>query len=411
MGINSEKDSFVYLKPEEDSNRYANIEIIENPFSEQDEFSDLGWKNYSSDSYQREALVSFGSERIEYGEYGDSFQNFDSEKFSKIFLEPNQEQSIDNHSCLYFAKQNPNINSKIVIPENTFSENSNIPNTMENSVLSGKVSKEYTLRKPCSLEDIRNILKKNKISQNIIEKVKDSSTDLDKQNVGYFVVKVKGTRQINTKKIPAIKELKLIGRKRKGDNKEGKHNKNDSDNIIKKCKAVLFKYIIIYVLDIVNKLRTNKEENFELLKLSYKKYIDKIKKKNELDLFKMKIKNLVSLETSSKYSINKDKDFNKKSINKILEEEKDNKVLINLLNMSFGDWIDIFTLKNNIENSFKFNGLEEALKDISDKNEEEYFSRFIFYLFNYQNYFYNKKGRRPKTKKNNKKTKLNIVRV
>ena len=62
-----------------------------------------------------------------------------------------------------------------------------------------KVSKEYTLRKPCSLEDIRNILKKNKISQNIIEKVKDSSTDLDKQNVGYFVVKVKGTRQINKK--------------------------------------------------------------------------------------------------------------------------------------------------------------------------------------------------------------------
>ena len=401
MGINSEKDSFVYLKPEEDSNRYANIEIIENPFSEQDEFSDLGWKNYSSDSYQREALVSFGCKRIEYGEYGDSFQNFDSEKFSKIFLEQNQEQSIDNHSCLYFAKQNPNINSKIVIPENTFSENSNIPNTMENSVLSGKVSKEYTLRKPCSLEDIRNILKKNKISQNIIEKVKDSSTDLDKQNVGYFVVKVKGTRQINKKKIPAIKESKLIGRKRKGDNKEGKHNKNDSDNIIKKCKAVLFKYIIIYVLDIVNKLRTNKEENFELLKLSYKKYIDKLKKKNELDLFKMKIKNLVSLETSSKYSINKDKDFNKKSINKILEEEKDNKVLINLLNMSFGDWIDIFTLKDNIENSFKFNGLEEALKDISDKNEEEYFSRFIFYLFNYQNYFYNKKGRRPKTNKYN----------
>ena len=266
-----------------------------------------------------------------------------------------------------------------------------------------KVSKEYTLRKPCSLEDIRNILKKNKISQNIIEKVKDSSTDLDKQNVGYFVVKVKGTRQINKKKIPAIKELKLIGRKRKGDNKEGNHNKNknDSDNIIKKCKAVLFKYIIIYVLDIVNKLRTNKEENFELLKLSYKKYIDKLKKKNELDLFKMKIKNLVSLQTSSKYSINKDKDFNKKSINKILEEEKDNKVLINLLNMSFGDWIDIFTLKDNIENSFKFNGLEEALKDISDKNEEEYFSRFIFYLFNYQNYFYNKKGRRPKTNKYN----------
>ena len=55
--------------------------------------------------------------------------------------------------------------------------------------------------------------------------------------------------------------------------------------------------------------------------------------------------------------------------------------------MSFGDWINVFTLKDNIENSFKFKRLEEALKDISDKNEEEYFSRFIFYLFNYQNYF------------------------
>ena len=152
MGINSEKDSFVYLKPEEDSNRYANIGIIENPFSEQDEFSDLEWKNYSSDSYQREALVSFGCKRIEYGD-GDSFQNFDSEKFSKIFLEKNQEQSIDNNSCLYFAKQNPNINSKIVIPVNTFSENSNIPKTIETSVLSDKFSKECTLRKPCSLEE------------------------------------------------------------------------------------------------------------------------------------------------------------------------------------------------------------------------------------------------------------------
>ena len=50
------------------------------------------------------------------------------------------------------------------------------------------------------------------------------------------------------------------------------------DNIIKKCKVILFKYIIKYVLEIVNQLRTNKEENFELLKLSYE-YIDKLKKK------------------------------------------------------------------------------------------------------------------------------------
>ena len=55
------------------------------------------------------------------------------------------------------------------------------------------------------------------------------------------------------------KELKLIGRKKKEDNIERKHNRNDTDNTIKKCKVVLFNYIIKYVLEIVNRLRKNKE--------------------------------------------------------------------------------------------------------------------------------------------------------
>ena len=53
--------------------------------------------------------------------------------------------------------------------------------------------------------------------------------------------------------------MKLIGRKKKEENIQGKHNRNDTINIIKQCKIVLFKYIIKYVLEIVNRLRTNKE--------------------------------------------------------------------------------------------------------------------------------------------------------
>ena len=68
--------------------------------------------------------------------------------------------------------------------------------------------------------------------------------------------------------------------------------------------------------------------------------------------------------------------------------------------MRFGDWIDVFTLKKKIEIEPKFKGLEKSLNEISDKNDEEYFSRFIFFLFNYKNYFQNKKGRRPKTNSN-----------
>ena len=129
-------------------------------------------------------------------------------------------------------------------------------------------------------------------------------------------------------------------------------------------------------------------------------YIDILNRDNELTLFKMKLKDLVSLDISNKCSLNEDKEFNKKNINKILEEGKDNEVLINLLNMRFGDWIDVFTLKKKIEIEPKFKGLEKALKEISDKNDEEYFSLSIFFLFNYKNYFQNKKGKRPKTNSN-----------
>ena len=408
MGNYDESYIFENREQEEDSNNDANLEMAENISSDKDNISDIGSNNNIFDLNPRGELTSSFCEReiFENREFRGFFQDIEPEKFSNIFLQQNLELSNHDHIFLYSVKQNHKSNSKEMIQNDDLSDISNIHKTVINSVLADDLTTASSLRKPCSLDDIRNILRKNKISENIVEKIKDCASSLDRQNVGYFEVKVKGTRQRNREKMPVIKELKLIGRKRKEDDIEGKHNRNDTDNIIKKCKVVLFKYVVLYVLEIVNRLRTNKEENFELLKLSYE-YIDKLKKKNEQDLFKRAIKDLVSLETSSKYSSNKDKDFNKKNINKILILEKDNKALIDLLNMSFGDWIDVFTLKTNIENSTEFKGIEEALKNISDKNDDEYFSRFIFYLFNYQNYFNNKKGRKPKTKKNNKK-KLNL---
>ena len=122
----------------------------------------------------------------------------------------------------------------------------------------------------------------------------------------------------------------------------------------------------------------------------------------------MKLKDLVSLNISKKSYLNKVEEYNKKNINRILEEEKDNKAIIDLLNMNFSEWLDVFTLKTRIENVPEFNGLEKTLKDISElkdedseKNDGKYLSRFIFYLFNYQNYFKNKKGRNSKKKLKN----------
>ena len=331
---------------------------------------------------------------MEYFDFEEHLPEIDSEIFSNVFPNQIQGQSKDNTS-LFSATENNNPN--VVIPEIDLSENINILDVEEIITLEGIDSTNFCLMKPYSLEEIRNLLRENKISNNIIEKIKDCINPLDWRRVGYFDIKIKRTRKGIIKE--EKDEEKFLGRKRKDDNKKGNHTRNDVDNIMKKCKNTLFHNVIEYVALVVNSLKSDKKEEFLLLNLSYE-YIDILKKDNELALFKMKLKELVSLDISSKYSLIEDKEFNKKNINKILKEERDNEVLINLLNMRFGDWIDVFTLKKKIEIEPKFKGLEKALKEISDKNDEEYFSRFIFFLFNYKNYFQNKKGRRPKTNSN-----------
>ena len=113
----------------------------------------------------------------------------------------------------------------------------------------------------------------------------------------------------------------------------------------------------------------------------------------------MPLKDFVSLEISGKYCSNFE--FNKEKMKKILKDEKDNEKLNSLLNMTFGEWIDIFTFKKEID--LKFNGLQQVLNDFyNNKEDSEYFSRFIFYLFHYKNWFLKKKPRKPRKPKKTK---------
>ena len=47
----------------------------------------------------------------------------------------------------------------------------------------------------------------------------------------------------------------------------------------------------------------------------------------------------------------------------------------------------------------KVNDLLEKIEEINDEN---YFSHFVFYLYNFERWFYNKKGRQKKVKKSEK---------
>ena len=359
---------------------------------------DINSINNIFNSYPPGILPSPFQERpFEHTEYTEQLPEIVQEAIINIFPNQNQEQSDDDA-----INQNQN-------------DNGNIPEDLGVPTLTKKVGTTFSLMKVYDIEDIKKHLDNNKISKDVIEKInKDDITKEDKQNVGYLypkekrkrsktkTTKTKTTETKATETETTKTDEKKLGRKRKGTNKKGSHTKNDVDNVIKKIKRVFFDKSPEYVAKVVNYAKSDKKQKFILGKLSYE-YIDKLKKDNELALFQMKLKDLLSLNISSKCSLSKDKEFNKKNINRILEEEKDNKVIIDLLNMNFDKWIDVFTLKTSIENVPEFDGFEKTLKDISEikdedseKKDEKYFSRFIFYLFNYQNYFRNKKGRSSK---------------
>ena len=175
----------------------------------------------------------------------------------------------------------------------------------------------------------------------------------------------------------------------------GEHTKSVPDNIIKKIKALFFKYGIDYINAFINKDKKNK---VKLLHLDYKQYIDRLKKDFDLWLLNMKVEDFASLDISEKYCSKANKEYNKNIIKDILEKEKNNLVLINFLrNMTFNDLIDILLFKKTFKGCIKFKGFLKYLQAIAKKSDKEYFSKFILFSYNYKSWFLNKKGRTKKS--------------
>jgi len=237
--------------------------------------------------------------------------------------------------------------------------------------------KNINLSKIYNIFEIKNLLKN--FPKETLEKIREEFiSKKDKESIYLFELK----KQRKKREKSNFKFNLKRGRKNNGDDIERKHDKNKSDNIIKKCKGIFFSNIIEYINEYINTYKINDKENFELLKLNYEKYINNLKKENEIKLLNTQLKDVASFEISDKY--NKNKDFNKIQVNRILEQEKNNQIINNLLNMTFGEWIDIFTFKNKMDNNIEFFGIHNILIKISETSNNDYFSRFIFYLFNYK---------------------------
>ena len=219
---------------------------------------------------------------------------------------------------------------------------------------------------------------------------------------------------------------KKRGRKKIDDHSNSNHNKESQDNIIKKIKSKLFEYLLKFINSLLNIILKNnlkyfnhnenkREEKEQLIKkIEYKKIVDDTQRKNNLKFLKMPLKDLFSNNISPKYST-KNKNLNKNIINELLTKEKDNEIIMFVLNMTFGDWLDIFIYKKELSELKLFNIDNYKIKIISDSFERidklldeiynlnfgnNYFSSFVYLIYNYERWFFIKQGRK---RRNNKK--------
>ena len=255
------------------------------------------------------------------------FQNSPNIPIKNSLFSDNQTDSIDQIS-IYYIRNEQNC---------LYNENNN------------EVYEEYKYYPFNEILEIlrkRNVLK-NKTNIGINQYIKDAEEKLcnkKRQRKNFF------------EKFLKKKVIDLKGKK--NDNKRGRkceanldkeiHTKMSSDNIIKKIKAKIIHYLVIFM----NNLLDN--DKFKFYKLNYK-YINQLNKKNDLDLLEKPLKDLLSMDITSKVKTVGEK-FNKILIKKIVEKEvpvKDYNTTMFALNMKFREWISLFTFKINIVDVIK----------------------------------------------------------
>ena len=239
----------------------------------------------------------------------------------------------------------------------------------------------------------------------------------------------------NRDKPNEFKEAKKAGRKKKDDtSNDSLHNKDSQDNIVKKIKAKIITTLLIFMNSILNsflspdKIKSyirniknipkDKEPEYEdLLKdLDYNKTVNETKKEKNLGFLKMYLKDFLSVDISPKFSSYSVKS-NKIVIDEIIKKEKDNKIIMFVLNnLTLGDYIDIFLYKKELRDfgttdvqtidqiMTKFTRIDKLLEEIYKlNNKNNYFSIFISIIYNFERWYFIKKERSRPNKDNEKK--------
>jgi hypothetical protein len=288
----------------------------------------------------------------------------------------------------------------------------------ENKLKDNDLPEQYTFEKikndifPLFAEsDVEHYFQKNDSIINMEKKMSDET------------LKQRKTRNRGVKL--QKEEKKKSGRKRKEDNTLCKHNKNTPDNIIKKIKTKILKYLLIFINKLLYSIfdsntiksclkeinrseyeeKEKEKEKVGLIKyLDYKSFIDQMKKDFNIKCLNMTLKDFLSKKVSEKFK-NINDDTNKKIIEDLLKQN--NEIFNFIFNLKLGDWLDVFLYKKEFEKFGKINGnqmkiimdsfqrVDKLLINICKKynTDYDYVSSFICHMYNFERWFLIKTGR------------------
>lgn len=200
-----------------------------------------------------------------------------------------------------------------------------------------------------------------------------------------------------------------FGRKKKTDNIPGKHTKYADDNIIQKIKG----RVTNFPRDMIYKISNGK---YDLKKLK-NEHKAQLKIEVNKKLLTETIGNIFSSEEISKKYSTFESNENSNIIKRIKEEKEENKILIKILDLTFGEVLILFRRKINYEkdknklekilNKFndlnflndnnKYQDAEYFIEELKRKgNDDEYIEKVKNLCCGYESWFENRKERNPK---------------
>ena len=205
-----------------------------------------------------------------------------------------------------------------------------------------------------------------------------------------------------------------LGRKRKNSSEKGAHNKYTSDNLIRKCKAVM----INILSNLINKKisenyfdeLTFQNKRRKLMKMHQHQIVNSNIKYNQLFLNKT-LKEIFS-ENLSKRCTTYSKDHNKNMITELLNDKdlKKREIFEDLFNLTFLDCVKHFRGSKFIIGLKDLQNYDKVVEKLD--GDEDYKESFRCYIDNFETIIENKRSRIPyQDRKGKGKTKTNKTKI